>query len=146
MTDIFPTGYVIIIDLDCLGLIKGSRFNAAKRAFADTPTEDWKDMNIAVMGCGPAALCSIITAQGFTSAKIFAIDTIPSRLQATKELGCIPLNFKEVDVVAEVKKATDGNGVHAVIEGVGLSPALKTAFGIVCPGGKISSFGTYPHP
>lgn len=100
-------------------------------------------MSVAVIGCGPVALCSIITARGFKPARIFAIDSIPSRLQAAKELGCIPLNFKEVDVVAEVKKATDGNGVHAVIEGVGLSPALKTAFDIVCPGGKISSFGMF---
>lgn len=98
-------------------------------------------MTIAVIGCGPVALCSIISALEYKPARIFAIDSIPNRLQAAKELGCIPINFKEVDPVAKIKKATDENGVHAVIEGVGLTPALKTAYDIICPGGKISSFG-----
>ncbi|KAJ5806825.1 hypothetical protein N7474_010417 [Penicillium riverlandense] len=126
MTDIFPTG-----------------FNGAKRAFIDTPSENWKDMSIAVIGCGPVALCSIISAREYKPARIFAIDSIPSRLETAKELGCIPINFKEVDPVSVIKKATDNNGVHAVIEGVGLSPALKTAYDIICPGGKISSFGVH---
>lgn len=107
----------------------------------DTPKDQWKDMSIAVIGCGPVALCSIISAREYKPARIFAIDSVPSRLQAAKELGCIPINFLEMDPVAYIKKATDDNGVHAVIEGVGLTPALKTAFNIVCPGGKISSFG-----
>ena len=118
-----------------------TRFNGAKRAFIDTPSEDWKDMSIAVIGCGPVALCSIISAREYKPARIFAIDSIPSRLETARELGCIPINFKEVDPVAEIRNATDNNGVHAVIEGVGLSSALKTAYDIICPGGKISSFG-----
>lgn len=126
---------------DSFGSNYDTRFNGAKRAFIDTPSENWKDMSIAVIGCGPVALCSIISAREYKPARVFAIDSIPSRLEAAKELGCIPLNFKEVDPVAEIKKATDNNGVHAVIEGVGLSPALKTAYDIICPGGKISSFG-----
>ncbi|KAJ5774828.1 hypothetical protein N7457_009724 [Penicillium paradoxum] len=126
MTDIFPTG-----------------FNGAKRAFIDVPSENWKDMTIAVMGCGPVALCAIISAMEYKPARVFAIDSIPSRLKAAEELGCIPLNFKEVDVVQAIKEATNNNGVHAVVEGVGLTPALKTAYDIVCPGGKISSFGVH---
>ncbi|KAI1620001.1 chaperonin 10-like protein [Exophiala viscosa] len=126
MTDIFPTGY-----------------NAAKRAFIDTSKDQWQNMTIAVIGCGPVALCSIIAAREYKPARIFAVDSLPNRLEAAKNLGCIPLNFKEVDVAAEIKKATDNNGVHAVIEGVGLSPALKTAYDIICPGGKISSFGVH---
>ncbi|VUC32175.1 unnamed protein product [Clonostachys rosea] len=123
--------------------LTSNRYNGAKRAFEHTPRDQWKGMSIAVICCGPVALCSIISAREYKPARIFAIDSISNRLEAAKRLGCIPLNFKEVDVVAEIKKATDGNGVHAVIEGVGLSPALETAFDIVCPGGKISSFGVH---
>lgn len=103
-------------------------------------------MDIAVIGCGPVALCSIITARDkFKPARIFAIDSIPSRLKAAQDLGCIPINFRETDPVKTIKEATDGNGVHAVVEGVGLSAALKTAYDIISPGGKISSFGRF-HP
>jgi threonine dehydrogenase-like Zn-dependent dehydrogenase len=98
-------------------------------------------MTIVVIGCGPVALCAIICALEYKPARIFAVDSVADRLNTAKDLGCIPLNFKEVSVIDEIKKATDGNGAHAVIEVVGLSPALKTAYDIICPGGKISSVG-----
>lgn len=100
-------------------------------------------MTIAVIGCGPVALCAILCALEYKPARVFAIDSVPSRLQTAAGLGCIPINFKDIDAVAEIKKATGNNGVHAVIEGVGLTPALRTAYDIVCPGGKISSFGMF---
>lgn len=122
---------------------RASRFNGARNAFRDTPSDHWKDMTIVVIGCGPVALCAIISSLEYKPARIFVVDSIPSRLERAKDLGCIPLNFKEVDIVAEIMKATDDNGAHAVIEVVGLSPALKTAYDIICPGGKISSVGMY---
>lgn len=119
------------------------RFNGARIAFRDTPPEQWKDMTIAVIGCGPVAMCAIISALEYKPARIFAIDSVTERLDRAKGLGCIPLNFKDVNVTAEIMKATEGNGVHAVIEIVGLSPALRTAYEIICPGGKISSVGKW---
>lgn len=98
-------------------------------------------MTIVVVGCGPVALCAIISALEYKPARIFVIDWVAERLNRAKDLGCIPLNFKEVDPVAEIMKATGGMGASAVIEVVGLSPALRTAYDIICPGGKISSIG-----
>ncbi|KAF9893415.1 hypothetical protein FE257_010727 [Aspergillus nanangensis] len=126
MTDIFPTG-----------------FNGARNAFRDTAPELWKEMTIVVIGCGPVALCSIICALEYKPARIFVIDSISSRLSRARSLGCIPINFKEVDPVKEIMNATQGHGAHAVIELVGLSPALKTAWQVICPGGKISSVGVH---
>ncbi|KAJ9495945.1 hypothetical protein H2202_008467 [Exophiala xenobiotica] len=126
MTDIFPTG-----------------FNGARNAFRETPSDQWKDMTVVVIGCGPVALCAMICALEYRPARIVAIDSVPDRLKRAESLGCIPLNFKEVDVVKEIMGLTQGNGAHAVIEVVGLSPALKTAYDVVCPGGKISSVGVH---
>lgn len=98
-------------------------------------------MTIAVIGCGPVSLCAIIAAREYKPARIFAIDSNSRRLELAKSVGCIPINFKEEDPVDFITEATGNNGVHAVIEGVGLSPALRTAYDIICPGGKISSFG-----
>jgi threonine dehydrogenase-like Zn-dependent dehydrogenase len=98
-------------------------------------------MTVVVIGCGPVALCAMICALEYRPARIVAIDSVPDRLKRAESLGCIPLNFKEVDVVKEIMGLTQGNGAHAVIEVVGLSPALKTAYDVVCPGGKISSVG-----
>ena len=122
-------------------LIRDSRFNGARNAFRETPSDQWKDMTVVVIGCGPVALCAMICALEYKPARIVAIDSVPDRLKRAESLGCIPLNFKELDVVKEILRLTNGNGAHAVIEVVGLSPALKTAFDVVCPGGKISSVG-----
>ncbi|KAF9888861.1 hypothetical protein FE257_008230 [Aspergillus nanangensis] len=128
MTDIFPTAY-----------------NGAKQAFQDTPPDEWKNMAIAVIGCGPVSLCAIIAAREYKPARIFAIDSNPHRLELAKTIGCLPINFHSEDPKDIINQATNSNGVHAVIEGVGLSPALRTAYDIICPGGKISSFGKSIH-
>lgn len=98
-------------------------------------------MKIAIIGCGPVAQSAMIAAREYKPAQIFAIDCISSRLAVAESLGCTPINFKEQDPIEVIKTATDGNGVHAVIEGVGASAALRTAYDAVCAGGKISSFG-----
>ena len=42
-----------------------------------------------------------------------------------------------------IKVVTDGRGADVVIEVVGLSPALRTAFDLVRPWGIISSIGVH---
>lgn len=42
-----------------------------------------------------------------------------------------------------IKEVTDGRGADVVIEVVGLSPALRTAFDLVRPWGIISSIGVH---
>jgi threonine dehydrogenase-like Zn-dependent dehydrogenase len=98
-------------------------------------------MTIAVIGCGPVALCAIISALEYRPARIFAIDSVAERLSRARDLGCIPINFKEANPAAEILNATGGMGVHAAIEVVGLAPALRTAYDVIAIGGKISSVG-----
>lgn len=98
-------------------------------------------MDVAVIGLGPVGLCSLISALEYKPARIFAIDAVQDRLDHAKSFGAIPINFKTENVQEKILEMTDQKGADAVIELVGLSPALKTAFDIVRPGGKISSVG-----
>ena len=100
-------------------------------------------MVVVVIGCGPVALCAISTALEFKPARLYAVDSVPDRLNRAEKMGAIPLNFKEVDVKAEVLKATEGRGADAVVEVVGNRAALKTAYDIVREFGKISVIGTF---
>ena len=107
------------------------------RAFMETPEDLWSEMTIAVVGCSPVAMCSIASTRERKSDRIFIVDYNPGRLQAAQELRCAPVNFEDVDLVAEIKRMTDGNGVDAVIEGVGQGPALRRASEILLrPGCK----------
>ena len=90
-------------------------------------------------------LCALINAQEYKPKHILAIDAIPDRLQQAKSLGAEPWNFKDnMDGLKNrIKELTDGRGLDAVIEVVGLSAALGTAYELVRPWGVVSSIGVH---
>lgn len=128
MADIFPTGYF-----------------GSKNAFKEMTSEQVKSSTVVVVGCGPVGLCAIIAAKERGPKHLFAVDSVDSRLELAKSLGAEPLNFaKDAEgMIKKVKEVTEGRGADAVIEVVGLSPALKTAFDLIRPWGVISSIGVH---
>lgn len=127
MADIFPTGYY-----------------GVSSAVSMSPAVDISQSTMVVIGCGPVGLCAVVAALNHKPKHLFAIDSVDSRLEIAKKLGAEPLNFTDKDsMMARIKEATDGRGADMVVEVVGLSPALKTAFDIVRPFGVISSIGVH---
>jgi threonine dehydrogenase-like Zn-dependent dehydrogenase len=128
MADIFPTG-----------------FFGAKRGFEQLNKKQISEATVVVIGCGPVGLCAIIAAESFKPKHIFAVDSVDSRLDIAKSLGAEPLNFMtdKEGMEKRVKEVTEGRGADIVIEVVGLSPALKTAFDLLRPWGVISSIGVH---
>ncbi|KAK4196555.1 putative S-glutathione dehydrogenase [Triangularia verruculosa] len=129
MADIFPTGYF-----------------GAKNAFTQLQLQKPSDATVVVIGCGPVGLCAIISAMEYKPKKLFAIDGVASRLELAKGLGAEPLNFNELGkegIVKRVKDVTEGRGADAVVEVVGLSPALRTGFDVLRPFGVVSSIGVH---
>ncbi|KAG7290655.1 hypothetical protein NEMBOFW57_000658 [Staphylotrichum longicolle] len=130
MADIFPTGLF-----------------GAKSAFGllEPQQQPASDATVVVIGCGPVGLCAIVSALEYKPKHVFAVDSVPSRLELAKGLGAEPLNFLDGKdkMVQRVKEVTEGRGADAVIEVVGLSPALRTAFDLIRPFGVISSIGVH---
>ncbi|KAF0315361.1 formaldehyde dehydrogenase [Colletotrichum asianum] len=128
MADIFPTG-----------------FFGAKSGFAMLKDKERSDATAVVIGCGPVGLCAIIAALEYRPKHLFAIDSVDSRLELAKNLGAEPLNFMtdRAGMEKRIKEVTEGRGADVVIEVVGLSPALRTAYDVVRPFGVISSIGVH---
>ena len=127
MADIFPTGYYGVIS-----------------AISMAPSVDISQSTLVVVGCGPVGLCAVVSALSYKPKHLFAIDSVDSRLEIAKGLGAEPLNFTDKDaMMMRIKEVTGGRGADMVVEVVGLSPALKTAFDIVRPFGVISSIGVH---
>lgn len=128
MADIFPTGWF-----------------GARNAFNALGAQDPTEATVVVVGCGPVGLCAIVSALEYKPKHLFAIDSVDSRLELARSLGAEPINFaKDRDaMISRIKEATDGRGADAVIEVVGLSPALKTAYDVLRPFGFISSIGVH---
>jgi threonine dehydrogenase-like Zn-dependent dehydrogenase len=95
----------------------------------------------AVIGCGPVGLMTIVGAREYGAEIIFAVDTIEDRLAVARSYGAIALNPLTQDVPAIIREATSGRGVASVMEAVGRSSSMKTAYDLVRPGGIISSVG-----
>lgn len=128
MGDIFPTGYF-----------------AARNAFKDYTPEQISEQTAVVIGCGPVGLCALINALEYKPKHILAVDSVPARLELARALGAEPWNFQQDrdGLDRRVQELTNGRGADVVIEVVGLSPALRTAFDLLRPWGTISSVGVH---
>lgn len=128
MADIWPTG-----------------FFAAANAFRGMNAETVSRSTIVVIGCGPVGLCALINALEYKPKYLLAVDSVQSRLDLATSLGAESWNFQthRSDLQRRVRDLTDGRGADAVLEVVGLSAALRTAFELVRPWGTISSVGVH---
>jgi threonine dehydrogenase-like Zn-dependent dehydrogenase len=123
-----------------------------------------------VVGCGPVGLLTvaltvgILTMRGYTKDNIcvYAIDTIPERLEFAKNWGAIPLllntsssgveesalsmtvsDIHQLIQTTSASRNRSGCGADIVLECVGTTLALKLAFDIAAPGSVVSSIGVH---
>lgn len=111
LSDIFPTGYF------------GAKLAEIKPG--DT---------VAVFGCGPVGQFAIASALLLGAGRVFAIDSVPSRLAAAKAQGAEIVDFEAEDPVEAIRRLTGGIGVDRAIDAVGVDaqhahggPASKQA-------------------
>lgn len=98
---------------------------------------------VAVFAQGPIGLCAAVGARLMGASLIIGIDGDEARLQMAKRLGVdVVLDYREVDVVAEVKRLT-GGGADVTIEALGVQETFENALRCLRPGGTLSSLGVY---
>jgi len=118
-----------------LGDILSTGFFCAKQAKI-------KPKNIyVVVGCGPVGLMSILGAREYGAEKVYAIDTVPERLDMARQFGATTINPSDINPMDIIKEITEGRGADGVMEAVGNSATNKLAYELVRPGGIISAVG-----
>lgn len=130
------------VDLSLLGPLgcgiqtgAGTVLNRLKPAFG---------ASIAIYGCGAVGLSAIMAAKIANCPQIFAVDVHESRLQLAKELGAThTLNGKRVDVVKEIKDASNG-GTHCAVESTGVPPVVRQCLNALRPLGEAAIVGVTP--
>jgi threonine dehydrogenase-like Zn-dependent dehydrogenase len=75
---------------------------------------------VAVFGCGPVGLFSIVCAKLMGAGRVFAIDGLEDRLDRARELGAECINFEQECPVEILQRMTDGIGVDRAIDAVGI--------------------------
>jgi alcohol dehydrogenase len=93
--------------------------------------------SVAVVGLGGVGMAAVLTAQTCDDVRIIAVDQLPEKLAAARDLGAHETYTPQ--------QATDG-GVKAgvVIEAVGHPAALETAIALTAPGGRTITVGLPP--
>lgn len=98
---------------------------------------------VVVFAQGPIGLCATAGARLMGATMIIGIDSDQNRLAMAKRLGAdIVFDYREVDVVAEVKRLTSG-GADVAIEALGTQQSFESALRSLRPGGTLSSLGVY---
>jgi threonine dehydrogenase-like Zn-dependent dehydrogenase len=104
LSDIFPTGY-----------------------FGADIAEIKPGDTVAVFGCGPVGQFVIASAKLHGAGRIFAIDTIPSRLEMAQEQGAEIIDFNKEDPIQALKELCGGAGPDRVIDAVGIDAEPATS-------------------
>jgi alcohol dehydrogenase len=100
--------------------------------------------SVAVFAQGPIGLCATLGARLRGAAMIVGVDPVPERRAMARRFGAsMTLDPAECDVVAELKRMTDGRGVDVAIEALGRQATFEAALRSVRPGGILSSLGVY---
>jgi alcohol dehydrogenase len=99
--------------------------------------------SVAVFAQGPIGLCAVAGARLAGASLVIGVDSVPERLAFARKMGAdAVLNYKEQDVVAEIKRLT-GGGVDVAVEALGQQTTFENALRSVHPGGTVSSLGVY---
>lgn len=98
---------------------------------------------VVVFAQGPIGLCAAIGARLMGASLVIGVDGDASRLAMAEKMGVdVVLNYKEQDVLAEIKKLT-GGGADAAIESLGTQETFENCLRSLRPGGTLSSLGVY---
>jgi threonine dehydrogenase-like Zn-dependent dehydrogenase len=99
--------------------------------------------SVVVFAQGPIGLCATAGAKLMGAALIIGVDGDSNRLSMARRLGAdVVLDYREVDVVAEVNKLT-GGGADVAIEALGTQKTFEGSLRCLRPGGILSSLGVY---
>jgi D-xylulose reductase len=95
-----------------------------------------------VLGAGTIGMVTAMAALAGGCSRVIISDVQPPKLALAATLGPItPVNVREEDLAAIVRRATDGWGADIVFDAVGLPQSFAQALDVLCPGGCIVLIG-----
>ena len=100
--------------------------------------------SVAVFGLGPIGLMAVALSKALSAAQVIAVEYRNEYRKAlAKRLGADLVLESDAETVERILDATDGDGVHDVLEFSGAAPALQQALRVVRPGGGLHLLGLY---
>jgi 2-desacetyl-2-hydroxyethyl bacteriochlorophyllide A dehydrogenase len=82
---------------------------------------------VAIFGLGGLGMSAVQLARAFGVLDIYAVDVDETKLEMAEGFGAISVNAKAGDPVEELRRLTEGKGVHVALELVGLPLTMQQA-------------------
>lgn len=101
---------------------------------------------VAVFGLGGLGQSAVQLAFIMGAAQVFAVDINPERLARAASYGAVPVDAAKEDPVAQIKEATNGEGVDAALELIGLRLTIEQAAASLAPKGRAAIAGICQEP
>jgi propanol-preferring alcohol dehydrogenase len=79
----------------------------------------------AIFGVGGLGVSAIQLARAWGALDVFAVDIHEEKLKLAAQYGAIPVNARQVDPVAEIRRLTLGQGVDVALELIGLPQTMR---------------------
>ena len=98
---------------------------------------------VVVFGCGPVGLSAVASSWLFGPSQVFAVDTLPFRLDMAARFGAVPVRAGQPDLARTIAQATQGQGADVAIEAAGSPDAFARALEVVRHGGQVSVVGLF---
>lgn len=99
--------------------------------------------SVVVFAQGPIGLSATAGAKLMGATLVIGVDGDDARLAMARRMGAdVVLDYRAVDVVAEVQRLT-GGGADVSIEALGTQNTFENALRCLRPGGTLSSLGVY---
>lgn len=97
---------------------------------------------VAVFALGPIGICAAIGARLLGASLVVGVEGDDNRIAIAKRMGVdIVLDYRKVDVVAEIRRLT--GGVDVAIEALGTQETFESSLRVLRPGGTLSSLGVF---
>lgn len=101
---------------------------------------------VLIHGIGGGVSLAALQLASAVGARALVTSHSPSKLEKAEELGALcQINYRESDVVKEVKAFTRGRGVDLVVENVG-EKTWGQSLGCLCQGGRLVTCGATTGP
>ena len=98
--------------------------------------------DVAVVGDGAVGLCGVIAAKRLGAERVILLGRHKDRIALAREFGATDIvSERGPEAIERVRQLTGGQGVHSVLECVGLAQAMETAVEITRAGGAIGRVG-----
>lgn len=98
--------------------------------------------SVAIMGVGSIGLMAIPVARAAGAARVFAIDVNPSKLELASRVGADETFLgTDSNLVDEILKRTNGDGVDVLLEMSGSGAAIDKGLAMVRNGGRAALLG-----